>query len=38
MKSVEISEILKKLDSHVLVIFSKKGFFLENSEEKNFQN
>ncbi len=36
MKSVEISEILKKLDSHVLVIFSKKGFFLEKFRGEKF--
>ena len=37
-KSIEISEILKKLDSHVLVIFSKKVFFWKNLEVKNFLN
>ena len=37
-KSIEISEILKKLDSRVLVIFSKKGFFLEKFRGENFQN
>ena len=35
-KSIEISEILKKLDSRVLVIFSKKGFFLEKFRGENF--
>ena len=35
-KSVDINEILKKLDSHVLVIFSKKGFFLEKFRGENF--
>ena len=38
-KSIEISEILKKLDSRVLVIFSKKRFFSrKNLEVKIFQN
>lgn len=36
MKSIEISEILQKLDSHVLVIFSKKGFFLEKFRGEKF--
>ena len=35
-KPIEISEILKKLDSHVLVIFSKKGFFLEKFRGEKF--
>jgi pyruvate kinase len=35
-KLVDINEILKKLDSHVLVIFSKKGFFLEKFRGEKF--
>jgi len=35
-KSIEISEILNKFDSHVLVIFSKKGFFLEKFRGEKF--
>ena len=36
IKPIEISEILQKLDSRVLVIFSKKGFFLEKFRGEKF--
>ena len=37
-KLSEISEILKNLKDHVLVVFSKKGFFYKKISANNFSN
>jgi pyruvate kinase len=36
IKTIDIQEILKKVDNQVLVVFSKKGYFLENLRGVNY--
>ena len=37
-KATNINELIKTLKDQVLVIFSKKGFFLENFRGEKFQS